>query len=97
MIAPRYRLRVAAPLDFSGIADEPDVYRWQAIAAVIEAAIRSGDLPPRSLVPSESQLMGLTGCGRKTVRHAVHDLRDRGLLYTVPSLGTFVSRDMPPG
>ena len=83
-------------LDFSSLADDPDVYRWQAIAAVIEAAIRSGGLAPRSLVPSEAQLMGMTGCGRKTVRHAVHDLRDRGLVYTVQSLGTFVARDIPP-
>lgn len=84
------------PLDFSGIGDHPDVYRWQYVAGVIEAAIRSGDLPPRSLVPSETQLMGMTGCGRKTVRHAVRSLRERGLVYSVPSLGTFVSREIPP-
>lgn len=84
-------------LDFSRLGDDPDTYLWRRIAAVIEAAIRSGDMPPRSLVPSEAQLMGMTGAGRKTVRHAVHDLRERGLVYSVPSLGTFVAREVPPG
>ena len=83
-------------LDFSRLGEDPDIFLWQRIAAVIEAAIRSGDLSPRSLVPSETQLMGMTGAGRKTVRRAVRDLRERGLLYTVQSLGTFVAREIPP-
>lgn len=83
-------------LDFSHIDDDPDVFLWRRIAGVIEAAIRSGELPPRAMIPSEPQLRQMTGAGRNTVRRAVGDLRERGFLYVVPSLGTFVSREVPP-
>jgi GntR family transcriptional regulator len=80
-----------APLDFSRVGMHPDVYRWEAIRDVIEEAIASGDIPPRGRVPSEEYICQAAGVTAKTVRRAVRDLRDRGLLYTRAGLGTFAS------
>jgi GntR family transcriptional regulator len=87
-----------AVMDFSGIHQANDMHMYLRIAAVIEAEIAKGtrgELPPGATVPSEQQLIGETGAARNTVRHAIASLRDRGLLYTVPHLGTFVSRGDP--
>jgi DNA-binding GntR family transcriptional regulator len=67
------------------------------VAAIIEHAIRTGDLLPGQPLPSEADLMGETGLGRNTVRRAVKVLRDAGLIYTVATRGSYVSRDIPPG
>ncbi len=84
-------------MDFSGFRGRgADRWPYEQIADMIEAAIRSGELPPRSPVPSEQQIIGETGAARGTVRHAVALLRDRGLVYTRPRLGTFVSPQPPP-
>lgn len=36
------------------------------------------------------------GVARSTIRHAVANLRERGLVYTVPQRGTYVGSE-PPG
>jgi DNA-binding GntR family transcriptional regulator len=61
------------------------------IAAAIQAAIESGELRPRQAIPSEKELRDATGAGRTAVRNAVAWLRERGLVYTVPQRGTYVS------
>jgi DNA-binding GntR family transcriptional regulator len=78
-------------MDFSGTRDPGDAHLYLRIAAVLEEAIRSGELPARSPVPSETTLVQETGAARNTVRKAIGHLRDRGLVYTVPQLGTFVT------
>jgi GntR family transcriptional regulator len=85
-----------AALDFSGVRLHGyDRWPYEQIAAVIEEAIASGKLRPRDPVPSEKHIVQVTGASRWAVRHAIAHLRDKGLLYTVPHLGTFVSP--PPG
>lgn len=80
-------------MDFSGVADGPaDRHLYQRIAAVIEAAIDSGELRPGQAIPSESVIVQESGATRNTVRKAVKLLRDEGRLYTIAQLGTFVSR-----
>lgn len=69
---------------------EPDRPRWQQIADVLRARISSGEYPPKYLV-SEVRLGQEFGVARDTMRKAVRHLREEGLLYTVPGLGSFVS------
>ena len=69
--------------------ESPD-YIWRQVADLIAERIRQGVYTSR--LPSEGALAQEFGIGRNTVRHAVEDLRDRGLVITVPQRGTFVKR-----
>jgi GntR family transcriptional regulator len=83
-------------MDFPEITGRGKVPKYRQIADAIEAAIRSGELSPSSVIPSEQRIMDETGAARGTVRHAVALLRERGLVWTRPHLGTFVSAEIPP-
>ncbi|MEV0614601.1 GntR family transcriptional regulator [Nonomuraea sp. NPDC050404] len=74
---------------------EPDRPRWQQIADVIRQRIQSGAYPPKHLV-SELSLVQEFGVARDTARKAVRALREEGLLYTVPHLGSFVGQRAEP-
>lgn len=67
-------------------------YVWQQVAARIEADIDSGTLPPGAMLRGERAMAEEYGVAITTVRRAVRDLRDRGLLVTLPAKGTFVRR-----
>jgi DNA-binding GntR family transcriptional regulator len=88
-----YALRM---LDFEeGMSRRRDTFVYLQIAGVLEDAIRSGELSPGEPVPSEKELQDLTGAGRNAVRQAIAHLRDKGLVYTVPHLRSFVRRTPP--
>jgi GntR family transcriptional regulator len=65
------------------------------IAAWIMAAIESGELGPNKIIPSEKDIMDMTGVARTTARRAIAYLRDEGVVYTVAGRGTFVSNPSP--
>jgi GntR family transcriptional regulator len=78
-------------MDFSGVRLRGyDRWPYEQIAAVIEGAVRSGELRPGDPVPSEKDLQDLTGASRWTVRHATALLREKGVIMTVPHMGSFV-------
>lgn len=66
------------------------VYVYVQVADRIEAQIHSGRLPAGAMLPGERALMEEYGVALHTVRRAVRELRDRGLVITVPAKGTFV-------
>lgn len=68
---------------------------WEQVAAVLRDAIASGRLAPGQVLPSETDLMGMSGAGRQTVRRAVAALREEGLVVTIAKRGTYVA--VPPG
>ncbi|WP_345432005.1 winged helix-turn-helix domain-containing protein [Actinoallomurus vinaceus] len=71
---------------------DSEVPVYQQIADSIAERIESGELRPRRPIPSEKTLMqAYPGVARGTVRRAVEHLRDRGLVYTVPQRGTYVT------
>lgn len=76
---------------FDPDAGEPG-YLWAAVAAHITARIEAGDLPPGARLPSERDLAAEYGVALMTARRAIRDLRERGLVRTLPSKGTFVTR-----
>jgi DNA-binding GntR family transcriptional regulator len=82
-------------MDFSGVSRRADRHLYQQIAGVIETAIAGGEIAPGDPIPSEQHIMDATGASRWAVRHAVEWLRARGVVYTVPHLGSFASRDIP--
>lgn len=88
-MAPDPDPRNLLALDFSGVGMHADEFRWQAVRDILLEGIANA--PPRTQVPSEMYISQRAGVSEKTARHAIHDLRDRGLLYTVRGLGSFVS------
>lgn len=61
-----------------------------AVEAILEK-IEDGEYQPNSRIPSESELTRLYDVGRNTVRRAISELVNRGVLVTVHGVGTFVA------
>jgi len=83
------------PLSFPEMTPRDEIPPHRQVAAVIEDAIRTGELLPGQPLPSETDLMAMTGLGRNTVRRAMKTLRDAGWIYTVATRGSYVSREVP--
>lgn len=69
---------------------DPTVPRSIQIADEIERRIRAGELPAKAPV-LETRLVQEFGVARETARKATRILRDRGLIFTVRGMGSFVS------
>ncbi|GAA2192667.1 hypothetical protein GCM10009787_11180 [Streptomyces bangladeshensis] len=67
------------------------VYVWRQVADWIAARIDSGELQPGARLEGERELAEQVGVAVGTVRRAVEDLRERGLVVTLPAKGTFVA------
>lgn len=66
---------------------------YSQLADILRAMIASGELQPRSALPSESYLQQEQGVARGTVRMAIAILRDEGLVVTISGRGTFVTAE----
>ena len=67
-----------------------DVPPYRQLAAILKAAIESGELAPRSALPSISRLQQEHGLAKGTVRKAIQLLVDEGYVRIEPGWGTFV-------
>jgi GntR family transcriptional regulator len=65
-------------------------YVYVQVADKVEADIRAGRLPVGSRLPNERDMGSQYGVAHGTARRAVQELRDRGLVVTLPNKGTFV-------
>jgi GntR family transcriptional regulator len=63
---------------------------YRQVAAAIRDAIASGEYPPGTLLPSETQLIERYKVSRPTVRNAVAALRAEGLIEVIHGKGSFV-------
>lgn len=61
----------------------------------IETKIRKGEWRPSQQIPTEDELCSLYGVSRITVRRALADLVQSGLLSRIPGKGTFVTQTIP--
>jgi DNA-binding GntR family transcriptional regulator len=68
---------------------------YAQLADILRQLITSGELQPRSLLPSESYLQQEHGVSRGTVRMAMGLLREEGLVVTIAGRGTFVREPKP--
>jgi GntR family transcriptional regulator len=71
-------------------------YEWQRVAGDIERQIADGTLAPGAMLMGERAMAEDFGVAISTVRRAVRDLRDRGLVVTLPAKGTFIA-EQPEG
>ena len=67
-------------------------YVYMRLADHLAARIASGELPADARLPGERDLAAEYGVALGTARRAVEELRDRGLVVTLPGKGTFVTR-----
>ncbi|MCX4530144.1 GntR family transcriptional regulator [Streptomyces sp. NPDC002596] len=74
----------------------PDQPRWRQVAEVIRQRIADGTYAPRTRVPSVLQLQAEFGIAAATGQKVHRALREDGLIYTEPGLGSFVARPLPP-
>lgn len=66
----------------------PSLSAYRALAS----SLASGRWPPGSLLPSERALADELGVSRTTLRHALRELADVGVLEPAPQRGWFVAR-----
>ncbi|MBU6535083.1 GntR family transcriptional regulator [Streptomyces sp. NPDC057245] len=71
------------------------VYVYLQVVHRITEQIRAGRLPVGARLPGERDLAEEYGVAVNTVRRAIRELRDQGLLITVPVKGTFVQAKEP--
>lgn len=72
------------------------VYVYLQVAHHIAEQIRAGRLPVGARLPAERDLAEQYSVAINTARRAVRELRDQGLVITVPIKGTFVQAEQPP-
>lgn len=68
----------------------------QQLKELIQEKITNGLLSPGDLLPPEIELAGFYNVSRTTIRRALTDLVQEGLLYRVPGQGTHVRRRRSP-
>jgi GntR family transcriptional regulator len=68
---------------------------YRQIADILRRRIASGQHPPDTRIPTESELVEEFEVARTTARRAVAVLREEGLIYTVPNRGSYVARKIP--
>jgi GntR family transcriptional regulator len=76
------------------IPDDPRAPYLQ-IADALRTAIRNGEFPPGSQIPSTNDLTLRFGVARNTVRSAVGKLTEEGLLVPRHGSGVFVHSTLP--
>ncbi|MEU6999922.1 winged helix-turn-helix domain-containing protein [Nonomuraea sp. NPDC046570] len=68
-------------------ADQP---KWRQVAGILRQRIESGEYRPGVPLPSETAIGQEFGIARGTARKIIAALREEGLIYTVPQIGSFV-------
>ncbi|MBF6046514.1 GntR family transcriptional regulator [Streptomyces sp. NRRL B-1677] len=69
-------------------------YVYMQVADHVAAQIEAGTLRPGARLAGERDLAEQYGVAIGTVRRAIQELRDRGLLVTLPAKGTFVPEQL---
>lgn len=66
-------------------------YMYAKVADHVAARIAAGELRPGAMLRAERDMAEEYGVAVGTVRRAVEELRQRGLVITLPAKGTFVA------
>lgn len=72
-------------------------YTYVRVADHIALRIAAGELAPGARLPGERDLTAEYGVALGTIRRAVEELRERGLVVTLPSKGTFITGQTETG
>lgn len=69
-----------------------DLPRWEQVVRVIRQRVESGEYGPGRKI-TEQSLIEEFEIAKMTARKAIKGMRDAGLVYTRPNLGSFVGPD----
>lgn len=67
------------------------------LADVIATKIATGEFAPDRMIPTPGRLSEEYGIAVLTARRAMRELRERGLIITVPGKGSYVTPTPGPG
>lgn len=70
--------------------DDKTPYVYARLAAHIRVRIEAGHYAPGAMLPNEREMVTEYGVSIDSVRRALEELRDRGIVVTYPSRGTYV-------
>jgi DNA-binding GntR family transcriptional regulator len=65
-------------------------YEYVRVADDLARQIQAGEIPAGGRLPNERELADVYRVSAGTIRRAVQELRERGLVTTLPAKGTFV-------
>ena len=85
---------VARVPEFDPAAGGP-AYVYAKVADHVAARIAAGELAAGAMLPGEREMAAEYQVAIGTIRRAVEELRDRGLVVTLPAKGTFVATSQP--
>lgn len=68
---------------------------YMVVADFIAGQIERGERAGGSRLPSELDLSIMWGVARMTIRRAIRELSERGLVRAVHGKGTFITRPLP--
>jgi DNA-binding GntR family transcriptional regulator len=76
---------------------EPEIPRWRQVYAVMSERILDGTYEPGSRLPSGMAICEEFGISQVTAKRVLTELRQAGLAYMQPGIGTFVTElPQPP-
>ncbi|MEU7699337.1 winged helix-turn-helix domain-containing protein [Streptomyces sp. NPDC039028] len=70
---------------------------YMQLADVIAAKIATGEYAPDRMIPTPARLAEEFGIAVLTARRAMRELRERGLIITVPGKGSYVTPTLGSG
>lgn len=79
----------SAATDLQALAPAP---LYEQIKQVLRSRVLDGTYQPHQQMPSESEMMAAFNVSRITVRQALNDLQNEGLIFRLHGKGTFVSK-----
>ncbi|SAK67537.1 GntR family transcriptional regulator [Caballeronia glebae] len=80
------------PIRRPSVSLDSHVPLYTQIKDVLRTGILDGRYPPMGRMPSESELMAMFEVSRITIRQALGDLQNEGLIFKVHGKGSFVSQ-----
>lgn len=87
------KLKKIEEQDVADLNVKPSLIPYYAqVRDALRKKILDGSLQPHQKTPSEHQLIEMFGVSRITVRQALKDLENEGLIFRVHGKGTFVSK-----
>ena len=69
---------------------KPNRPRWRQVYEIIRGRIEAGTYPPGSKIPTVLELVAEFQIANVTAQKVYKKLREDGLIYTEPGMGSFV-------